>query len=337
MSHGTAVLKPPRVLLVEMIHPDAEAVLRDRADVVVAPDFDEQTLLRIVGDVDAIVIRARGRIDEKLLAKASRLRVVARHGVGLDNVDVEACSRRGIWVVHTPLASVNAVAEHAVALMLAVAKGVVQGDQAVRAGGFVDAGRSIVNIELHGKTLGIVGFGRIGQKVAEVCRIAFAMPVLYADVVSHDEAARRLEASHVSLAELFTRSDIVSLHVPLTPGTRHLIDRATLGLLQPGAILVNTSRGAIVDEGALVDALRLGRLSAGLDVFEEEPLPASHPLAGLPNVVLTPHNASHTKAALYAMSMVVEDLLRVLEGESPKHPANLSELRDAVRKQEGRS
>jgi len=312
----------PRVLLVEMIHPDAVAVLRDRAEIIVAPDPFPQTLLNLVGDVDAIVIRARGQIDGTLLAQASRLCVVARHGVGLDNIDVEACSRRGIWVVHTPLASVSAVAEHAVTLMLAGAKEIVRGDQAVRTGEFVAAGQSIVALELRGKTLGIVGFGRIGQKVAEICRAAFAMPVLFADVVPHHEAARRLGASYVSLDELLTRSDVVSLHLPLTPETRHLIDEAALRRLRQGAILVNTSRGAVVDEHALVEALRARRLSAALDVFEEEPLPVSHPLAGLTNVVLTPHNASHTDAALRAMGMVVEDVIRILGGEPPKYPAN---------------
>jgi D-3-phosphoglycerate dehydrogenase len=312
----------PRVLLVETIHPDAADWLRRYAEVVVAPDHDAQTLLRLVPDVDGLVIRAGGRVDDALLAQAPRLRVVARHGVGLDNVDVDACSRRGIWVVFTPLAPVEAVAEHAVALMLAAAKGLLSSDQAVRAGEFTAVRRIVAAQELRGKTLGVVGFGRIGRRVAEICHAAFDMPVLFTDVLPQEETARRLDATSVSLDELLARSDVVSLHVPLTPQTHHLLDAAALARLRPGAILVNTARGAVIDEDALVAALRTGRLSAGLDVFEGEPLPAGHPLTTLTNVVLSPHNASHTEAALRAMGMVVEDVVRVLRGEPPRYPAN---------------
>ena len=312
----------PHVLLVEAIHPDALAWLRERANVVIAGDYREETLLKLVPGADAIVIRANGKVDERLLAHAPRLRVVARHGVGLDNIDIEGCSRQGVWVVHTPLANVEAVAEHAVGLMLAVAKGIARSDRAVRQGEFTAARRDIVGEELEGKTLGIVGFGRIGQRVAAICRAAFAMPVLFTDVLSQIEAAARLEAERVPLDELLVRSGVVSLHLPLTPATRHLIDAAALARLHPGAILVNTSRGAVVDEQALGEALRTGSISAGLDVFEEEPLPSDHPLTVLPNVVLTPHCASHTESALRAMGMVVEDVIRVLTGEPPRYPAN---------------
>lgn len=315
-------MNPPRVLLVEAIHPDAVAWLREQAEVVIAPDDREQTLVDLAGGIDGIVIRANGQVDARLIAQAPRLRVVARHGVGLDNIDVEACSRRGIWVVHTPLANVDAVAEHTVALMLAAAKGVLRSDRAVRAGEFATARQVVVAEELRGKTLGVVGFGRIGQRVATICRAAFAMAVLFTDVLPQREAAVRLDAVHVPLDDLLARSDVVSLHLPLTPQTRHLLDGPALARLRPGAILVNTSRGAVVDERALIRMLREGRLSAGLDVYEEEPLPASHPLISLANVVLTPHNASHTEAALRAMSMVVEDVMRVLRGESPRYPAN---------------
>src|SRR3990170_7875012 len=305
-----------------MIHPDAVARLRERVEVVIAPDHREQTLLGLADEIDGIVIRAQGRIDERLIAQAPRLRVVARHGVWLDNIDVEACSRRGICVVYTPLASVEAVAEHTVALILAVAKGIARSDRAVRAGEFTAAGQSMVAAEVRGKTLGIVGFGRIGQRVAEICHAAFTMPVLFTDILPQRKAALPLEASHVPLDDLLARSEVVSLHLPLTPKTRHLIGGQALARLRPGAILVNTSRGAVVDEEALVRVLREGRLSAGLDVYEKEPLPASHPLTGLANVVLTPHNASHTGAAIRAMSMVVEDVLRVFQGELPQYPAN---------------
>jgi len=312
----------PRVLIFEAIHPAALAWLRERAEVAFAPDLREEALLPLVVAVDGIVIRANGRVTDRLLAHAPRLRVVGRHGVGLDNVDLDACTRRGIWVVYTPLANVEAVAEHAVGLMLAVAKRIVEGDRAVRAGEFAAARHRLVGQELYGQTLGIAGFGRIGQRVAEICRAAFAMPVMFADLLSHEEVAARLGAQRVPLDELLARSDVISLHLPLTPQTRHLIDGPALARMKPGAILINTARGAVVDETALLAALRDGRLAAGLDVFADEPLPPGNPLPMLPNVVLTPHCASHTEGALLAMAMVVEDVVRVLHGEAPRYPAN---------------
>ena len=312
----------PRVLIFEAIHPAALAWLREWAEVAFAPDLRGEALLPLVVAVDGIVIRANGRVTDRLLAHAPRLRVVGRHGVGLDNVDLDACARRGIWVVYTPLANVEAVAEHAVGLMLAVAKRIVEGDRAVRAGEFAAARHRLVGQELHGQTLGIAGFGRIGQRVAEICRAAFAMPVMFADLLSHEEVAARLGAQRVPLDELLARSDVISLHLPLTPQTRHLIDGPALARMKPGAILINTARGAVVDETALLAALRDGRLAAGLDVFADEPLPPGNPLPMLPNVVLTPHCASHTEGALLAMAMVVEDVVRVLHGEAPRYPAN---------------
>jgi len=247
--------------------------------------------------------------------------VVARHGVGLDNVDVESCTRRGIWVVNTPLANAESVAEHAVGLMLAVAKVIVLADRAMRAGEF-DSARRVVGQELYGKTLGVVGFGRIGQRLAGICKAAFAMPILFSDVLKQSEAVARLQAERMPLDQLLGRSDVVSLHLPLTPESRHLIDAAALARMKPGAILINTSRGGVIDEGALIRALQSTRLSAGLDVYEEEPLPEDSPLPQLPNVVLTPHSAAHTEQALRAMGMVVEDVCRVLKGEVPHFPAN---------------
>ncbi len=297
------------------------AWLRGQADVILANELREDALLPLVGEIDGIVVRANGRITERVLAHAPRLRVVARHGVGLDNVDVEACTRRGVWVVNTPLANAESVAEHAVGLMLAVAKGIVLSDRAMRAGEF-DSARRAIGQELYGKTLGVVGFGRIGQRVAGICRTAFAMPVVFSDVLAHADAAARVQAEQLPLDQLLGRSDVISLHLPLTPESRHLINEATLARMKPGVILINTSRGGVVDEQALIRALQEERLSAGLDVYEEEPLPQDSLLPRLPNVILTPHSASHTEQALRAMAMVVEDVCRVLKGEIPRFPAN---------------
>ncbi len=316
-------MTPPRVLLFEPIHADAVAWLRERAEVILAPDLRTETLLPLVAGIDGLIIRAHARVDGQLLARAPRLRVVGRHGVGLDNIDVEACSRRGVWVVHTPLATVEAVAEHAVALMLAVARGIVRGDQAVRAGEFDASRRSHPARDLAGCTLGVLGFGRIGRRTAEICRAAFGMTVLFTDALSLSEEAARIPARRVELAELLAQSDVLSVHLPLAPETTHLLDGRALAAMRPGAILINTSRGAVIDQAALVEALRAGSLAAGLDVFAEEPLPAGHPLTGLTNVVLTPHAASHSEEGLRGMAAVVEDVMRVLSGEPPRFPANM--------------
>ncbi len=318
-QHG---LMKPRVLLLEAIHPEAMAWLRERANVLIPEQLEEDALIPKMRDIEGVVVRVKGRITERLLAHAPALRVVARHGIGLDNVDVEACTRRGVWVVYSPLAATEAVAEHAVALMLAVAKGIAAGDRAVRGGEYASARQAIIGEELQGKTLGIIGFGRIGQRVAQICKMAFAMPILFADVLPQVDGARRLEAESVTLDELLNRSDIVSVHVPLTKENHHLIDSRALARMRSGTMLINTSRGAVVDERALIRVLQEGRLVAGLDVFEEEPLPSTSPLTKLPNVVLTPHEASHTHRALRAMGMVVEDVMRVLRGEAPVFPAN---------------
>lgn len=308
--------------MLEAIHPNAMAWLRERADVLVPERLEEDALIPLMREIEGIVVRVKGRITERLLAHAPALRVVARHGIGLDNVDVEACTRRGVWVVYRPLAATEAVAEHAVALMLAVAKGIAVGDRAIRSGEYASARHTIAGEELQGKTLGIIGFGRIGQRVAQICRAAFEMPILFADVLPQVEGAKRLEAERMSIDRLLSQSDIVSLHLPLTKESRHLIDSRALARMRPRAMLINTSRGAVVDEQALIRVLQSGRLVAGLDVYEEEPLPSNSVLAQLPNVVLTPHTASHTQRALLDMGMVVEDVIRVLRGETPRFPAN---------------
>jgi phosphoglycerate dehydrogenase-like enzyme len=174
--------------------------------------------------------------------------------------------------------------------------------------------------ELFGRTLGLVGMGRIGSRVAEICHLAFHMPVLYYDVVSYPKTEEKLGAIKVSLEEVLKESDYVSVHVPLLPATKGMIGREQLALMKKGAFLINTARGAIVDEVALVEALKSGHLAgAGIDVFEKEPTPADNPLSQLENVVLTPHMASHTDDALKAMSMVAQDIIRVLEGEPPRY------------------
>lgn len=314
-------MQMPVVLLYEPFHPDALDRLRQKAEVRFASSVEEERLLSELADVDAIIIRANGVVSAALMDAAPRLQVVGRHGVGVDNIDVAAANERGIVVVNTPQAMTESVAEHCLGLMLALSKRIVRADRAARQGAW-HVRHEYIGDELLGKTLGIVGFGRIGRRVAALCHHALDMPVLYSDVDTYTQAAAELNARRVPLDELLSRADVVSLHVPLLPPTRGLIGQAELRRMKASAYLINAARGPVVDEAALVTALREGWIAgAGLDVFSVEPASADNPLFELDNVVVTPHMASHTQDALLRMATtVVNDVLAVLAGEPPAHP-----------------
>jgi D-3-phosphoglycerate dehydrogenase len=315
------------VLLYESIHPEGLAVLEEKAQVRYAPGWSEEEVLPIIGDIEGIIIRANGRVSRRLMERAPRLKVVGRHGVGLDNVDVAAASELGVYVVNTPAANAEAVAEHALGLIVALSKQIVQGDRELRAGNW-DARYSLIGRELHRRTLGVVGCGRIGCLVAQMAHAAFKVEVLYYDVVARPELEAESNAQRVGLKELLRRADYVTLHVPLIPNTRGLLGERELALMKPTALLVNTSRGQVVDESALTEALTSKRIAgAGLDVFWTEPLPADSPLLSLQNVLLTPHMAAHTEEALRNMSLVSKDIVAVLEGQEPEHCVNRDVMR----------
>jgi len=312
--------RPKILILSDQYGPGAIERLRAAGDVELAVGADESTLCRLAVDCDALLIRTGTRITQTLLDAARQLKVIGRGGVGLDNIDLEACRARGVVVVHTPGAATDAVADLAVALMINVLRGVVVGDQAVRGGRFAEARRSLTGKDVGGLSMGVVGLGRIGKAVAKRCQLGFGMRVYYNDLVEMGPLA--FEAEAVSKEVLFARSDVVSLHVPLTSLTRGMIDAKALERFKPGAILLNTARGAVVDTGGLVDALETGRLGgAGLDVVDPEPIPPDHALLRLQNVVLTPHLGARTHEAQEKMDNVVDDVIRVLGGERPRFPA----------------
>jgi glyoxylate reductase len=264
-------------------------------------------LLAAVGGADGLICLLSDRIDEELLARAPRLRVVANHAVGVDNVDRAACARRGIVLANTPDVLTDATADLTFALLLAVARRVVEGDALVRSGGWTgwEPGQ-LLGADLAGRTLGIVGLGRIGQAVARRAA-GFGMRVVWTG-----------RGVGVPLAELLASSDFVTLHCPLTPATRGLIDAAALAKMKPTAILVNTARGDIVDEPALVAALAQGRIAgAGLDVFAAEPeVPAA--LRADPRVVVLPHVGSATRGTRARMAeLCAEAVTAVLAGRMP--------------------
>jgi len=274
-------------------------------------------LIEQVKDIDAIIIRANGKITARLMEAAPRLKVIGRHGVGVDAIDLAAAKARGIVVCNTPDANVESVAEQAVAFMLTLSKQILRADTALR-GGRWNVRYEYIGQELFRRTLGLVGMGRIGLRVAEICHYGFQMPVLYYDVVQYPQAEDKLGAEKVTLDALLRRADYISLHAPLLPSTKQMIGREQFSIMKKGAVLINTARGPILDEAALIEALKSGHLGgAGLDVYEVEPTPADNPLLQFENVVLSPHMAAHTDDALKAMSMIAADVLRVLDGNEP--------------------
>jgi D-3-phosphoglycerate dehydrogenase len=310
-------MKPFRVLLYEDMHPAGKQVLAEKAELIFARSLAEDDLVEQVGDVDALIIRANGAVTARLMDAAPRLKVIGRHGVGLDAIDLDTAQERGIVVCNTPVANVESVAEQAVGLMIAVSKHIVRADKALRDGRW-QARYQYVGQELRGRTLGLVGMGRIGGRVAEICHLAFGMPILYYDILDYAQAEQELGARRLPLENVLAEADYVSVHVPLLPATCGLLGRAQFAQMKKGAIFINTARGPIVDETALLEALTSGHVAgAGLDVYSIEPLQTDNPLLRLENVVLTPHMAAHTHDALRAMSLVAQDVLRVLEDQEP--------------------
>ena len=285
------------------------------------PARDE--LLAGVRGKDALLCLLTERVDGDLLDAAPGLRVVANLAVGYDNIDVTAATTRGIVVTNTPDVLTEATAELTWALILAAARRVVEGDALVRQGRWTGwSPTQLLGVALTGKTLGIFGMGKIGAAVARRAR-AFGMDVVYTNRRPNPELEAAIGARAVGFEELLARADVLSLHAPATPETRHILDAAALAKLRPGAILVNTARGPLVDEAALVHVLRERRIAAaGLDVFEREPELAAG-LAALDNVVLLPHLGSATAEARGAMvGLCCRNIIAVLAGEHPVTPVN---------------
>lgn len=281
-------------------------------------------LLKEVKQCDALLCLLTEKIDAEVLNANPKLKVISNYAVGYDNVDVKAATAKKIPVCNTPGVLENAVAEHTFALLLALSKRITEADRFVRAGKYKHwEPLLLLGIELEGKTIGIVGLGRIGAGVAERARLGMGVNVLYHDIKRNKEFEKKYQAKFVSLPELLKRSDFVSLHVPLLPSTHHLIGKEELRLMKKTAYLINTSRGPVVDEKALVAALQKKHIAgAGLDVYEHEPKLAPG-LKNLKNVVLTPHTASATIEARTAMSeLAARNIIDVLQGRKAKFTVN---------------
>jgi D-3-phosphoglycerate dehydrogenase len=308
----------PLVVLAGPINADGHANLEREARVVLCNEETEAAFLAVAAGADGILFRAKPRCTESLMAACKNLKVVGRHGVGLDTVDIPAATRLGIAVVHAPGSNSQAVAEHALMLMLVCVKRTLAIDRMTRAGDW-GGRRDSQNSELGGKTLGIVGVGNVGRRVAKFAG-ALGMRVLgYDPYVPADELRRRGAEPVTSLEALLPQVDVLTCHTPLTPETKHMIDGRRLALLKRGAIYVNTSRGGVQQEEALFEALTRGQLgAAGIDVWEEEPASRDNKIFNLDNVVCSSHVAGVTREASRQASLqVTSEMLRVLRGEKP--------------------
>ena len=314
-------MSKPVCVVAEPIADSGLELLRGACEVVeFAPGAD---LAAALAEAEALVVRSATKVDAALIASAPRLRVIGRAGVGVDNVDVAAATAAGIVVCNAPEANVVSAAEHALALLLSLARNVSVAERSLREGGWER--ERFAGVELDGKTLSLLGFGRIGRLVATRARALGMHIVAYDPYVTAERMAELGVESAETIEAALSAADVVSLHLPVTEATRGLIDTTRLALLRPGALLVNAARGALVDEAALVAALSSGRLGgAALDVFVQEPLAADSPLRDAPNVVLTPHLAGSTHEAQDRAGVVVaEQVVAALAGQSVAHALNL--------------
>ena len=303
-----------KIVLAEKVSPATLAVFQAEAGWnIVTHDQIKGSLAEELKDADGLVVRSAVQADETLMEHAPKLRVIGRAGVGVDNIDADAATRRGIVVMNTPGANAIAVAELTIALALALGRQLPKANATMHQGKWEK--KSLQGTELRGKTLGILGLGRIGLEVAKRAK-SFGMEIIGHDPFVAAALAREASVQLVTVDELFSKADYLTLHVGLTPQTTGLVDARFLARMPDGALLVNVARGQIVDTDALLAELDSGRLRAGLDVMDPEPLPDGHPLFSAPNVIITPHAAGHVKqAGPRAFALVNDQLRRYLAGQ----------------------
>ena len=313
----------PKILLYEQMHSEGTNLLAEKYDLVYAESFEEKNLIDQASDASGIVIRANGAVSRTIMESSPKLKVVGRHGVGLDAIDLEAAKAHDVKVVYTPVANMESVAEHFVGLALILAKKMRLADIEMRAGNW-QARYELIGTELRDKTLGVMGFGRIGQQTARICRGGFNMKVLYHDVIDFPDTEKELDATRVEPESLFAQSDFISINLPLIPSTRHMINADLIGHMKPTAVLINMARGPIWKEDDVVKALEEKRImGVGSDVYEKEPPPDDHPLFKMEAFTGTPHMSAHTEEAMIRMSLVAKDMIAVLEGREPEFQVNI--------------
>ena len=320
------------VLFSERIHEEGMKLVEERYNIRVAPSTSEDVLCEEVKDADAMIVRSSA-ITAKIIESGERLKVIGRHGIGVDQIDIDAATRCKVAVVNTPDANSISVAEHAVASMLYLCKRLREVDTALREGVFAQPGSlpglvtklGYITSELYSKNLGLIGFGRIARLVADICAKGFQMKVFAYDAYIPPETIREYGAEPcASIEEILKVGDFVSIHVPLTKETENLIGAEELALMKPGAFLVNSARGGLINEEALCQALKERQIAgAAVDVYAQEPPDVSNPLFGLDNLLVTPHIAAMTDGALLRMATdVATEVITVLEGKRPRYLVN---------------
>jgi D-3-phosphoglycerate dehydrogenase len=285
------------------------------------PEITMDALAEQLGQYDALVVRSRTKVSRAMLENPGNLKIIGRAGAGVDNIDITAATERGVIVMNTPGGNTVSTAEHAVSMILSLARRIPHADATMKAGEW--AKKSIVGTEMFGKVLGIIGLGRVGRVVAERMQ-GFGMEIVAHDPLLTHEAAEKLGVTLAEVDEICREADIITIHAPLNDETRGMIGREQLAMMKPTALLVNCARGGIVDEDALAEALKENNIAgAALDVFAKEPLPADHPLRGLKNLVLTPHLAASTAEAQEKVARDIAIQIReALSGEMIRNAVN---------------
>jgi D-3-phosphoglycerate dehydrogenase len=307
-----------RILITDGLAKEAVKLMQDAGHEVILDEASPERLLEIVGDFDALMVRSRTKVTKDVLANAGNLKVIARAGIGVDNIDVRMATDNGIVVVNAPSGSTDSVAELAIAHMLSLARSIPRATGALKKGDWLK--KQLKGSELSGKTLGLIGCGRIGQATADRAR-AFGMTIIGHDPWMPKDILDKAGIEHVGIDDLYARADFISLHANLTPENKHMIGAEAFSKMKKGVFIVNCARGGIIDERALYDALKEGKVGgAGLDVFETEP-PGQSPLLELDNVSFTPHIGANTHEGQYRAGMIVaEQVLKVLNGQVPDFP-----------------
>lgn len=312
-----------KILIIQAIHERGVRLFDERFDVRVASDPSVATVVREIKGVEGVVVRT-APFPREIIAAADALKVIGRHGVGVDNIDIPAATARGIVIVNTPNANATSVAEHTVTAIGALAKQLVPYDRATRSGGW-EIRNSYKAMDLDGKTLGLIGIGRVGSLVARRVAAAFNMKVIAFDPYIRPEAAGEIGVSLVAaMDDVFRQADVVSLHTPLTAETRGFVNGTKLGLMKPTAFLINFSRGEVIDEKALYGALKGGTIAgAAIDVYDPEPPLADNPLFALENIILSPHSAALTEECVIRMATgAAEGVVDLLSGRPPQFIVN---------------
>lgn len=320
----------PKVLVIDGIHPVARTILEEGCDVIFEPKMTAEELLARIPEMDGLMVRSASQVTREVLERGTRLKIVGRAGVGTDNIDSKAATRRGVIVINSPGGNTTAAAEHTIGMIMAMARHIPQADRIVKSGGW--RGKELTGVELSGKTLGVVGFGKIGRKVAMVFQ-RMGMRVLVFDPYLSAQMAEELKVESVPMDSVFTESDFITLHAPKTPETHHLLNDAAFAKMKDGVRIVNCARGGIINEAALISALNSGKVAAAaLDVFEQEPLSPENPLLQLGDrVITTPHlGASTEEAQVNVARDVAEQILAFFQTGTAQNAVNIPALRKEI-------